>query len=167
MHVRGEKCGVLPPLRWMQPRPRVRAAQRCKDARMEPSASLRPPSSCLVLAAPRNLKRLNDSASTFGRRAEYVGLCSLSEPLDSCRESPAAPGDPKDTRPFKSEEGDGITQKGLYHHILGQEGLHLHLILEKKTTKNSKIPLIMIQNLIFSWEIQRFHDFIHTNSYGD
>lgn len=47
------------------------------------------------LQPPRNLKRLNDSASTFGKRWEYVGLCSLSEILDSCRETPAAPGPPQ------------------------------------------------------------------------
>lgn len=39
------------------------------------------------LAPPQ--ERLHDSGSTFGRCSEYVGLCSLSEPLDSCRETPA------------------------------------------------------------------------------
>lgn len=79
----------------------------------------------------RNLKRLNDSASTFGRRSEYVGLCSLSEPLDSCRESPATPGDPKDTRPFKSEEGDGISLRKVFNITSSGQGLSLLNIREK------------------------------------
>lgn len=70
-----------------------------------------PSTPSLVVSVPRSPsakpeERLNDSGSTFGRCWEYVGLRSLSEPLDSCRESPAAPGPPEDMRPFQTEEGN-------------------------------------------------------------
>lgn len=110
-------------------RPCRSEVERCAD-----DAELFPPSlprRVYSSQPPRNLKRLNDSASTFGRRSEYVGLCSLSEPLDSCRESPAAPGDPKDPRLFKSE-GDGISLRKVFNVISsGQEGLNLLNIREK------------------------------------
>lgn len=105
MHVSDEECGRLPLLRRLQPRPRMCALQGWKDTQRLPFFSPLPPSSCLFAAPANSEGRLNDSCSTFGRCWEYVGLCSLSEPLDSCREIPAAPGPPEDTRPFQTEEG--------------------------------------------------------------
>lgn len=69
--------------------------QKGNDARMLPSFSC----VCSLLShlcEPR--ERLKDSGSTFGRCSEYVGLCSLSEPLDSCRETPTASRRPPDIK---------------------------------------------------------------------
>lgn len=87
----------------------------------------------LVVSVPRNPpakpeERLNDSGSTFGRCWEYVGLRSLSEPLDSCRESPAAPGPPEDMRPFQTEEGNST--HSIPHIFWGRKNL-----LKKKERK--------------------------------
>lgn len=113
------KCGRLPLLRRLQLRPRICACQRWKDARMLafffPLHSLpRRVYSSQPPAKPEG--KLNDSVSTFGRCWEYVGLCSISEPLDSCRESPAARGPPEDTRPFQTVEGAECTFSAQQYH---------------------------------------------------
>lgn len=81
------KCGVLPPLRGMQPRPRAREVQGCADgAELLPS---RPPSSCLVLAAPEETQRLCLNIW------ETSGMCRALLPLGATRLMSGITGRPR------------------------------------------------------------------------